>query len=213
MPEVKISPSILSADFGKINEEIALVEEHADLIHMDVMDGRFVPNITFGQAVLKKIKSKKPFDVHLMIVEPEKYLEDFKNAGASILTVHAEACIHLHRTIQQIKDLGCKASVSINPSTPISAIENVLDELDMVLAMSVNPGFGAQKFIPSVLSKVKKIRELAPEIDIEIDGGISSETINEAFHAGANVFVAGNAIFGKQDRVKAIQELRNAIKP
>ena len=208
MPEFKIAPSILSADFGKLNSEIEEVEDHVELIHVDVMDGVFVPNITFGQAVVKKIKSKKPLDVHLMIVNPEKHVEDFAKAGAHIIVVHAEACLHLHRVIQQIKALGVKAGVALNPATPVSAIEPVLDEIDMALVMSVNPGFGGQKFIDSSLDKVRRIRELKPELDIQVDGGIAPETIRKVAEAGANVFVAGSAIFGQPDRVNAIQELK-----
>ncbi|MDO8627066.1 MAG: ribulose-phosphate 3-epimerase [Candidatus Diapherotrites archaeon] len=210
--KILLSPSILSADFGRINEEIALVEGHSDLIHIDVMDGRFVPNITFGQAVLAKMKSKKPFDVHLMIVEPEKYIKDFVDAGAERISVHAEATQHLHRTIQLIKNCGVKASVALNPATPLSAIENVLDDLDMVLLMTVNPGFGGQKFIESVLPKIQQLRKLRPELDIEVDGGISPETVKRVVDAGANVLVAGNAIFGQKDRIKAIQDLLAGLK-
>jgi len=211
MVEMKIAPSILSADFGNLNDEIKEIEDLVDLIHCDVMDGCFVPNITFGQAVLKKIKSTKPLDVHLMIVEPEKHIKDFVDAGASIIVVHAEVCQHLHRVIQQIKSHGVKAGVSINPATSVSAIEGILDEVDMVLIMSVNPGFGGQKFIESVLSKARKVRELKPELDIQIDGGINKDTIKKAKEAGVNVFVAGNAIFGQKDRRKAIEELRKAL--
>lgn len=211
MPAYKIAPSILSADFGKLNAEIAEVEDHVELIHVDVMDGVFVPNITFGQAVVKKIKSKKPLDVHLMIVNPERHVEDFAKAGASIIVVHAEACLHLHRVIQQIKSLGVKAGVALNPATPVSAIEPVLDEIDMALVMSVNPGFGGQKFIESSLQKVKRIRELKPELDIQVDGGIDPQTIKRVAEAGANVFVAGSAVFGQADRRKAIEALKASL--
>lgn len=208
MPGFKLAPSILSADFGRLNSEIEQVEDLVELIHVDVMDGVFVPNITFGQAVVKKIKSKKPLDVHLMIVNPERHVEDFAKAGAGIIVVHAEACLHLHRVIQQVKSLGVKAGVALNPATPVNAVEPVLDEVDMALVMSVNPGFGGQKFIESSLEKVRKIRALKPGLDIQVDGGITPETIGKVAEAGANVFVAGSAIFGREDRAKAVEELR-----
>ncbi len=210
--KIKIAPSILSADFGRINEEIKGIEPYSDYIHVDVMDGVFVPNITIGQEVLKNLKSSKPFDVHLMIVEPEKHIEAFAKAGAGIITVHAEASMHLHRTLQLIKELGKKAGVSLNPSTPLSAIENILDDADMVLIMSVNPGFGGQNFIPQVLEKVRNLRKMKPELDIEIDGGIEPKTARDAINAGANVLVSGSYIFRQRDRVKAIESLRNAAR-
>ncbi len=209
--KVLIAPSILSADFGKINEEIALVESKVDLIHVDVMDGRFVPNITIGPPVVKKLKSSKPLDCHLMIVEPEKFVEEFVKAGAASITVHVEACPHLHRVIQQIKSCGVKAAVALNPATSLNSIEDVLDELDMVLLMTVNPGFGGQTFIESVLPKISKLRKLKPNLDIEVDGGINLDTVQKVVKAGANVLVAGNAIFGQTDRKKAIQELKEKL--
>lgn len=211
-PALKISASILSADFGKLNQEIAEIEGCTDLIHVDVMDGHFVPNLTFGAPVVKKICSKKPLDVHLMVLEPEKYLKEFAEAGAGIICVHAEAAKNLKTVVEEIKALGCKAAVSIKPKTPLSAIENVLSKLDMVLVMSVEPGFGGQKFMPEVLPKIQELRQKKPELDIEIDGGINHETAGKARQAGANVLVAGSAIFGKQNREQAIKELRASAK-
>lgn len=205
---IKIAPSILSADFGKLNEEIASVEPYVDLLHVDVMDGHFVPNITIGAPVVKCIKSKLPLDLHLMIEHPERYVEDFVKAGAASITVHQEACRHLHRVIQQIKSLGVKAAVSINPATPLEMIEEVLDDVDMVLIMSVNPGFGGQKFIEGALGKIAELRKLKPNLDIEVDGGINAETAKKCVEAGANILVAGSYIFGAKDRQQAIQSLR-----
>ena len=197
--EYILSPSILAADFGKLAEQIKLTEENgAKYLHLDVMDGSFVPSISFGMPVIKSLRkySNQVFDVHLMIDSPERYLEDFKAAGADIITVHAEATKHLHRTVTKIKELGLKAGVSINPATPLSAIELVLSEVDMVLIMSVNPGFGGQKFIPFTIDKIKKLREMAPDVDIEVDGGVNQDNIGELVKAGANVLVAGTAVFG-----------------
>jgi len=208
MLDIKISPSILSADFGKLNEDIQTIEEYVDYIHVDVMDGHFVPNISFGIPVMKCINTSKPLDVHLMISEPEKYIEDFAKAGASIITVHAEVCNNLSEIISKIKKLGVRAAVSINPDTEVSAIEDVLDEVDMVLVMSVHPGFGGQSFIESVLPKIKKIREMKANLDIEIDGGINAETVKLAKEAGANIIVAGSYIFKSIDRKEAIASLR-----
>ncbi len=205
---IKIAPSILSADFGKLNEEIASVEPYVDLLHVDVMDGHFVPNITIGAPVVQCIKSKLPLDLHLMIEHPERYVEDFVKAGAASITVHQEACRHLHRVIQQIKSLGVKAAVSINPATPLEMIEEVLDDVDMVLIMSVNPGFGGQKFIEGALGKIAELRKLKPDLDIEVDGGINAETAKKCVEAGANILVAGSYIFGAKDRQQAIQSLR-----
>lgn len=205
---LKIAPSILSADFGKLNEEIASVEPFADLLHVDVMDGHFVPNITIGPPVVKMIKTKLPLDVHLMIENPERYIEDFVKAGAASITVHVEACNHLHRVIQQIKSLGVKAAVSVNPATPIEHVFEILDDLDMVLIMSVNPGFGGQDFISSVLPKVRRLREKKPTIDIEMDGGISDTTVAMCVEAGANVLVSGSYIFKSGNREQAIKSLR-----
>ena len=197
--EYVLSPSILAADFGKLAEQIKITEENgARYLHLDVMDGVFVPSISFGMPVIKSIRkySSQVFDVHLMIENPERYLDDFKVAGADIITVHAEATKHLHRTVTAIKELGLKAGVSLNPATPLSAIELVLSEVDMVLIMSVNPGFGGQKFIPFTLDKIRKLREMAPDIDIEVDGGVNKDNVAELVRAGANVLVAGTAVFG-----------------
>lgn len=212
MRDIKIAPSLLSADFSKLGEQVQLIK-NADMLHLDVMDGHFVPNITFGPLVVRDLRKHTDleFDLHLMIENPDQYIPKFAEAGANSITVHAEACTHLHRTIQVIKNTGCKASVSINPHTPVNAIESILPELDMVLVMSVNPGFGGQAFIPSILSKVEQLRAMS-DIDIQIDGGIKVETAPLAAKAGANVLVAGSAVFGKDDPAQAIQELRNAVK-
>ncbi|OGJ44493.1 ribulose-phosphate 3-epimerase [Candidatus Peregrinibacteria bacterium RIFOXYA12_FULL_33_12] len=205
---IKIAPSILSADFGKLNEEIAAVEPYSDWIHVDVMDGHFVPNITIGPVIVKSIKSKLPLDCHLMIESPERYVENFVKAGAAHITVHQEACIHLDRNIQQIKDLGVKAGVSINPATPAETLKHVIDKVDLVLVMTVNPGFGGQRFIPEVLSKISYLRNLRSDLDIVVDGGINEETAKLVIEAGANILVAGSYIFGVQNRKKAIERLR-----
>ena len=196
--EYILSPSILAADFGELAKQIKLTEENgAKYLHLDVMDGAFVPSISFGMPVIKSLRkiSGQIFDVHLMIENPDRYLEDFKSAGADIITVHAEASKHLHRTVTKIKELGLRAGVSINPATPLSAIELVLSEVDMVLIMSVNPGFGGQKFIPFTLDKVRKLREMSPDMDIEVDGGVNKDNAAELVRAGANILVAGTAVF------------------
>ncbi|RXT15513.1 ribulose-phosphate 3-epimerase [Ammoniphilus sp. CFH 90114] len=213
---IKIAPSILSADFAKLGEEIREVEAGgADYIHVDVMDGHFVPNITIGPLVVQAIRpvTNLPLDVHLMIESPDRYIPEFAKQGADIITVHQEACTHLHRTIHLIKDYGVKAGVVLNPATPIVTIESILEDLDMVLLMTVNPGFGGQKFISSVLSKIKQLRQQLDErglyhVEIEVDGGIQAETARLAVEAGANVLVAGNAIYGQKDRRAAIQAIR-----
>lgn len=193
-----LSPSILAADFGRLAEQIKITEENgAEYLHLDVMDGNFVPGISFGMPLIKSLRkySRQIFDVHLMVDSPERYLEDFKEAGADIITVHVEATKHLHRTVTKIKELGLKAGVSLNPATPLSSIELMLSELEMVLIMSVNPGFGGQKFIPFTLDKIRQLRAAAPGIDIEVDGGVNKGNVAELVTAGANVLVAGTAVF------------------
>lgn len=214
---IRIAPSILASDFSKLGEEIRKVEKAgADYIHVDVMDGTFVPNITIGQPVVKSIRkiTDLPLDVHLMIQNPDNHIESFAEAGADIICVHQEACIHLDRTVRFIKSTGAKAAVSLNPATGVETLENILPLLDMVLIMSVNPGFGGQEFIPYSIDKIKKLREMAnkanPGLDIEVDGGISPENIAEVAKAGANVFVAGSAIYKAEDPAEAIRLMKEA---
>ena len=215
----KIAPSILSANFTRLGEEIKAVEKAgADYIHIDVMDGHFVPNITVGPLIAEAAKraTKLPLDVHLMIETPEKFIPDFAKAGSDIITVHAEVCKHLHRTIQQIKEFGIKAGVSINPATPVSAIENIIEDVDLVLIMSVNPGFSGQGFIKASIPKIEKVRRMIDKsglnIELEVDGGIKVENIGDISKAGADVFVAGSAIFGSKDYKKTIEMMRAEIK-
>lgn len=215
---VKIAPSILSANFANLLEDIKKVEQAGvDLLHIDVMDGHFVPNITIGPLVLESLKGKTrlPFDVHLMIENPDRYISDFVKAGADIITVHVEACHHIHRTIQSIKVHGIKAAVSLNPGTPLNSIEYILDDLDMVLIMSVNPGFGGQKFIPSALEKIRFLKQMIREknlaIDIEVDGGIKLDNAREVVQAGANVLVAGSAIFHTESIEETVELFRKKL--
>ena len=214
---VRVAPSILSADLGRLADEIRDVEAGgADWIHVDVMDGRFVPNITLGPVVVKAARkaTKLPLDVHLMIVEPERYIEDFARAGADVISVHVEASTHLQRTLAEIRRLGKRAGVVLNPHTPEDSIRYVLDDVDLVLIMSVNPGFGGQAFLKSVLPKVEAVRKMIDDrglaIDLEIDGGVSPETARSVVDAGARVLVAGSAVFGRDDRRSAIAAIRTA---
>ena len=216
---IKIAPSILSADFGRLGEQVAEAERGgADVIHIDVMDGNFVPNITMGPVVVDAIRSWStlPFDLHLMIEAPERYVADFAKAGADIITVHAEATMHLHRTVHLVRELGKKPSVAINPSTPVSAIEEVIADLDQALVMTVNPGYGGQSFIQSMLHKISRVRAMIDErglsTDLEVDGGISASTAASAVTAGANVLVAGSAVYNAQQTVsEGIAAIRRAI--
>ncbi len=211
-----IAPSILAADFGRIYEEVEMLNEsQADWIHVDVMDGSFVPNISFGFPVIKAIKkkSKLPLDVHLMIDAPDRYLKEFKDVGAEVLTVHYEACTHLHRTIQQIKELGMKAGVALNPHTSVDQLSDIIEDLDLVCLMSVNPGFGGQKFIYNTLPKTKKLKDLietrnAPT-KIEIDGGVGLQNAEKLLQAGADVLVAGSAVFKAEDSIETISKLKS----
>lgn len=210
-----LAPSLLAANFARLADEIDLVNRsEADWFHCDVMDGRFVPNITFGFFILEAIKrlATKPLDVHLMIVEPEKYVEDFRKAGADVITVHAEACPHLHRTIHQIKECGAQAGVALNPHTPVSILENVIEHIDLVCVMSVNPGFGGQKFIYNTLPKTRQLKEMiistnSPAL-IEIDGGVGLHNAESLLQAGADVLVAGSSVFGAKDPEATIRDLK-----
>lgn len=211
-----IAPSLLTADFLRLEEACQMLNEsEADWFHLDVMDGRFVPNISFGMSIIKQIRktTTKVCDVHLMILEPEKYAEEFRDAGADVLTVHIEACPHLHRNIQQIKALGMKAGVAINPHTPVSLLQDILADIDVLLIMSVNPGFGAQKFIPHTIEKIKEARRTIDNkglnVKIEIDGGVTLENAASIIQAGADVLVAGNTVFGSENPIQTIQLLKN----
>jgi ribulose-phosphate 3-epimerase len=212
---VRIAPSVLSADFGRLAEDIKRCEEGgADWIHVDVMDGRFVPNLTFGAKVIETLRAltKLPLDVHLMVVEPEKYFDSFAAAGANVLTIHQEVAPHLHRQLHRIRELGCRAGAAINPSTPVDALHDVVGDLDLLLVMTVNPGFGGQKFIESTMSKVARARDMLTAArstaTLEVDGGISRDTITRCWRAGADTFVAGNAVFSAPDVAAEIRELK-----
>ncbi len=210
-----IAPSVLASDFANLQREIEMLNRsEADWIHFDVMDGVFVPNISFGIPVLEAVKkyAQKPIDVHLMITQPERYIETFQKAGADVITVHYEACPHLHRTIQQIKDTGCKAGVALNPHTPVELLENVLEDLDMVLIMSVNPGFGGQKFINRTFQKLNQLSEMRDTLNkdllIEVDGGVNASNARKLLEHGANVLVAGNFVFSSENPEQTIAELK-----
>ena len=218
---IKIAPSILSADFSRLGDEVRRAEEAgADMIHLDIMDGHFVPNLTFGPLIVKAIRNhtKLPFYVHLMVERPEDYIEKVVEAGGDLIIVHVEACIHLQRVLSMIRDFGVKSGVALNPATPLTTIEYVLDDLDLILIMSVNPGFGGQEFIPSTLPKIRRARrklvKRGLEMEIAVDGGVNVETAPKIVEAGADVLVTGTAVFGKPDLKKAIRELREAaLKP
>ncbi|MDY4185747.1 MAG: ribulose-phosphate 3-epimerase [Sodaliphilus sp.] len=212
---MKVSPSLLSADFCHLGEELDFINDsEADMLHIDIMDGVFVPNISFGFPVLKYVKErcKKPLDVHLMIVEPQKFVNEVRETGAEVMTVHYEACVHLNRVVQQIHNAGMKAGVSINPATPVCLLKDILAEVDLVLLMSVNPGFGGQKFIPGTIQKVKELRELIAATGsnalIEVDGGVNDQTGAQLARAGADIAVAGNYVFKSTNRSQAIHALK-----
>lgn len=217
-PDVKkhlIAPSVLAADFTRLADDFEMVNRsEADWFHLDVMDGRFVPNITFGPFVIEAMQrlARKPLDVHLMIVEPEKYIEQFRRAGAHVITVHAEACPHLHRTVHQIRETGALAGVALNPSTPVSVLEDIIEDIDLVCIMSVNPGFGGQKFIYRTLPKVRQLRELIDtrnaNVLIEIDGGVGLQNAESLLQAGADVLVAGSSVFGAKDPLATISQMK-----
>ncbi|RZM26353.1 MAG: ribulose-phosphate 3-epimerase [Pedobacter sp.] len=214
-----IAPSVLSADFANLQRDVEMINaSEADWFHVDIMDGVFVPNISFGFPVMDAVAkyAKKPLDVHLMIVNPDQYITRFAEAGAAVITVHYEACTHLHRTVQAIHAAGCKAGVALNPHTPVGLLKDILTDLDLVLVMSVNPGFGGQKFIPNTLNKVRELRAMAaiakPDLIIEVDGGVGLNNLADLVHAGANVLVAGNAVFAASSPAAIISELK-AIDP
>ena len=212
---VRIAPSLLAADWGRVREQVAMIEAGgADWLHLDVMDGCFVPNLTFGAKMIETCRAatKLPLDVHLMVVEPEKYFDSFAKAGASVLTIHAEATPHLHRQLGRIRELGCKAGAVINPATPVESLRDVAADLDLLLIMSVNPGFGGQKFIPGSVAKIARARAMLDDAKsaaaLEVDGGVARETIRACWQAGADTFVAGVAVFGAKDPAAEIKALR-----
>ncbi|CAI8348643.1 MAG: Ribulose-phosphate 3-epimerase [Bacteroidota bacterium] len=218
MGNIKIAPSMLAADFANLERDVNMVNQsQADWFHMDIMDGVFVPNISFGMPVLKAMAqhAKKPLDVHLMIVDPDRYIQTFADLGAAVLTVHAEACTHLHRTVQAIKAAGMKAGVALNPHTPISVLEEVISDLDLACVMSVNPGFGGQKFIENTYDKVRRLRALAnannAEVMIEIDGGVTSKNAEALVQAGADVLVAGSFVFTSENPTETISDLSSVV--
>ena len=213
-----VAPSILASDFGNLQRDIEMLNRsEADWIHVDVMDGMFVPNISFGFPVMEAVKkhAKKPLDVHLMIVDPDRYIKEFGEKGANGITVHFEACTHLHRTIQGIKELGCRAGVALNPHTPVAFLDDIIADLDLVLIMSVNPGFGGQKFIANTYKKLHDLNALSssrnPNLYIEVDGGVGEQNVKQLVEAGANVFVAGNSVFSAADQLQAIKNLKNPL--
>ncbi|HFQ80242.1 MAG TPA: ribulose-phosphate 3-epimerase [Desulfobacterales bacterium] len=215
MQKLMIAPSILSADFARLGEEVtSVLEQGADVIHVDVMDGHFVPNITIGPLVVRAVRkiTAATLDVHLMIEDPDTYIDDFAAAGADWITVHVETCTHLHRTIHRIKELGCRAGAVLNPATSLRTLDYILDDLDLVMLMSVNPGFGGQKFIPATIAKTRELQGMIEarglSTGIEIDGGVSPDTIGAIAAAGANIFVAGSAVFGRDDYGRVIAELK-----